>query len=435
MHRLVLVVLTLVFFSQGLFAAQGKKAVYRNNLKNREFEKEAAQFLESGASGIVNNQGASKDSKFVAKPTPSKTDSSSCFGICLNMIVKNESKVIERCLASVKPFIDYWVIVDTGSTDGTQKIIRDFMKGIPGELHERPWVDFAHNRNEALQLAKNKGDYLLFIDADEELIFSEDFVKPILEKDGYYITTDFSNTRYVRLQLVNNHLNWKWIGVLHEYLESPEANTYEILTGVFDIPRPEGFRSQDPLKYQKDAALLEKALETEPDNARNVFYLAQSYRDAGEAHLAIKNYEKRIGMGGWDQEVFYSKYQICFLQEKLNIDPLKISKGYLECYSSRPQRAEPLCRLAAYYRKQGDYLLGYLIASFGLTVPLPKDVLFVENWVYEYGLLMEKAINAYCIGNYQESYFLSLQLLKNEKLPPHVKECAEKNLQFAKSKL
>src|SRR2546428_69578 len=70
--------------------------------------------------------------------------------ICLNMIVKNESHVITRCLGSVLPLIDYWVIVDTGSDDGTQKIIKDFMqeKGVSGELHERPWINFSHNRNE-----------------------------------------------------------------------------------------------------------------------------------------------------------------------------------------------------------------------------------------------------------------------------------------------
>ena len=63
--------------------------------------------------------------------------------ICLNMIVKNESKVIQRCLESVKGTIDYWVIVDTGSTDGTQQLIKECLKDIPGELHERPWVDLS----------------------------------------------------------------------------------------------------------------------------------------------------------------------------------------------------------------------------------------------------------------------------------------------------
>ena len=99
--------------------------------------------------------------------------------ISLCMIVKNESKVIERCLASILPVIDYWVIVDTGSTDGTQDKIKKFFDnvGIPGELHERPWKNFGHNRSEALELAyANKDiDYCLMIDSDEVLVFDPGF--------------------------------------------------------------------------------------------------------------------------------------------------------------------------------------------------------------------------------------------------------------------
>src|SRR5262245_60818994 len=89
--------------------------------------------------------------------------------VCLNMIAKNEAPVIARCLASARPFIDHWIIVDTGSTDGTQQRVRECLQGIPGELHERPWRDFSHNRNQALELAGGAADYLLFIDADELL--------------------------------------------------------------------------------------------------------------------------------------------------------------------------------------------------------------------------------------------------------------------------
>jgi glycosyltransferase involved in cell wall biosynthesis len=78
--------------------------------------------------------------------------------ICLNMIVKDEAPVIRRCLATVRPFIDFWVIVDTGSRDGTQAIISEFLQDLPGELIERPWVDFAHNRSEALAAARDKAD-------------------------------------------------------------------------------------------------------------------------------------------------------------------------------------------------------------------------------------------------------------------------------------
>ena len=97
--------------------------------------------------------------------------------ICLNMIVKNETKVLPRLFRSVKDYIDYYVIVDTGSTDGTIELIKAEMKsyGIDGEVHERPWVDFATNRQQALELAlsADRCDYLLFIDADEELAVTD----------------------------------------------------------------------------------------------------------------------------------------------------------------------------------------------------------------------------------------------------------------------
>src|SRR5207253_8341109 len=86
--------------------------------------------------------------------------------ICLVMIVKNEAAVIGRCLDSVKGIINHWVICDTGSTDGTQQVIEESLRGIPGQLEQVPWVDSGHNRTQALKFAKGKADYHLLIDAD-----------------------------------------------------------------------------------------------------------------------------------------------------------------------------------------------------------------------------------------------------------------------------
>src|ERR1700684_4676552 len=107
--------------------------------------------------------------------------------ICLSMIVKNEAPVIRRCLDSVRPIIDHWVIVDTGSADGTQDIIREVLKDLPGELHERPWRDFAHNRSEALSLARPHGDYSLIIDADDALELPTAFQLAELTEDSYLL--------------------------------------------------------------------------------------------------------------------------------------------------------------------------------------------------------------------------------------------------------
>lgn len=357
--------------------------------------------------------------------------------VCLNMIVKNETRVIKRCLESALPIIDYWVIVDTGSSDGTQQMIKDYMKEkkVPGELHEMPWKNFGYNRNEALKLAKGKSDYVLFIDADEVFAYDDDFKLPKLEKDFYYIITDYSGLRYGRVQLINNKLNWQWTGVLHETVGSDEAKSAEVLPGIRDVVHTDGARSDDPQKYQKDAKVLEDALLEEPENSRYRFYLAQSYRDAGEYEKSIENYEKRIASGGWDQEVFWSMYQIGLMQEILKKSPETFLETYYKTYNYRCTRIEPLYRLANYYRRSGNYAAGYVVASTGLNLPRSQDILFVENWMYDYGMLLEFSICAYWIGRYEEAKQASNILLASQKIPDNVRECVQRNMTFTDTRL
>lgn len=355
--------------------------------------------------------------------------------VCLNMIVKNEKDVICRCLETVKPLIDYWVIVDTGSTDGTQKIIKDFMKGIPGELHERPWVDFAHNRNQALDFAKNKADYVLVIDADETFKLEQDFRLPNLDKDFYYIMTSFGGMKYARVQLVNNHLNWKWIGVLHEALDCPQAKNAATLQGITNVVFTDGARSKDPKKYYKDAKVLETALKKEPTNKRYQFYLAQSYKDAGELELAIKHYEKRVEMGGWDQEIYWSLFQVALLKERLEKPNAEVIESYKKAHNYRKTRIEPLYHLANLYRRIGNYQEGYKVAHQALSMPMTQDNLFVAQWMYDYGAALEFSICAYWLEKYTEAELSSYLLLAKPDLPANVRECVQNNLKWAHAKL
>lgn len=355
--------------------------------------------------------------------------------ICLNMIVKNESKVINRCLDSVKPLIDYWVIVDTGSTDDTQSLIKKAMEGIPGELHERPWVNFEHNRNQALELAKGKADYVLIIDADELLKQDESFKLPLLDKDFYYILSDYAGTNYYRVQLIKNNLDWKWMGVVHEALNSTQARTNGTLANIRNVVHSDGVRSNDPKKFEKDVALLETALAKNPTNTRYTFYLAQSYRDAENYEKALENYQKRVAMGGWDEEVFYSMLQVAHLQEILDKPEEEFIDSYYKAFHYRPSRAEPLYYLANYYRQTNQYAQGYLLANLGLKIPKSKDILFVENWIYEYGLLLESSVCAYWIGKYEESQEKSRQILTLQSLDNEIREVVEKNLGFANKKI
>lgn len=351
------------------------------------------------------------------------------------MIVKDECSVIERCLESVRPLVSTWVIVDTGSSDGTQDVIRKYFKDIPGELHERPWVNFGHNRNEALDLARGKADYILFIDADETFAYAPDFKKPELTKDFYYIMSNFSGTHYKRVHLVKDGLNWKWIGAVHEAVDSPLAKTSDTLHGVTNVVGTDGNRAKDPARFLRDAELLEKELEKDPTNRRNMFYLAQSYKDAQVFDKSVEAYQRRISMGGWEEEIYWSLLQIAKMEEQLGASLEQLVERYKKAYQYRPIRSETLYYLANLYRRKGDYKSGYETAAIGLKLKPNSDILFVEQWVNTYGLLLEFSICAYWIEKYWESFLASQLILAQNNLPDNIRECVNRNLTWIDQKL
>src|SRR5260221_809493 len=230
--------------------------------------------------------------------------------LCLNMIVKNEAPVIRRCLNSVRPVIDYWVIVDTGSSDGTQDVIRRHLSDLPGELIERPWVDFAHNRSEAVALARGRADYVFVIDADETLEIPARFKMPRLTADSYNLEVRFGTFTYARKQLLRNSLPWRYEGVLHEHACCDEARSEEFLPGLWLASYSDGARARDPQTFLHDVQTLERVLRDEPNNARYVFYLAQTYLLIRDFDSALSHYRRRVEMGGRNDEVWISLYQI-----------------------------------------------------------------------------------------------------------------------------
>ncbi|MBF8263184.1 MAG: hypothetical protein HW387_849 [Parachlamydiales bacterium] len=349
--------------------------------------------------------------------------------VCLNMIVKNESAVIQRCLDSVKEIIDYWVIVDTGSTDGTQAIVQDVLKGIPGELHERLWVNFEHNRNEALALAKDHGDYFLFLDADDRLVFRGEIKWPDLV-DDYYLAAHRHGTRMdQRILLVHSQLDWKWEGIVHEAIMCPEALHEAVLEDPYVLATQEGFRSKNLLeKFLSDAQILEQAIQDDPTNKRYVFHLAGSYAAAGNLERALKYFNQRIALGDSTLEVFFSLYQKAVIERELGFPTEEFIQSYIRAYLCRPTRAEPFFCLADHYMKNDCYLLGYLFSKCALMISDTKDCFNNQFAINDYGLLYQLAECAGRIGNYQEAYEALKQLLLVENLPSDIREASEKNL-------
>lgn len=350
--------------------------------------------------------------------------------LCLNMIVRDEAAVIERCLASVRPYIDRWVIVDTGSVDDTPQRIETALAGLPGQLHHRPWRNFGHNRTEALQLAQPQADYLLFIDADETLGTAPGAAWPGLREPAYSLEARYGALSYDRVSLVSTVLPWRWEGVLHEYLNAGQPVAQPRVPGFWIDVTPEGARSRDPKKFEKDAAVLAAALQDEPHNSRYVFYLAQSYRDCGQWALARQYYAQRSTMGGWDEEVWYAAYEVARLGERLGEDPAQVQGAYLRAYELRPQRAESLTALATYCRGRSEWHRAYLFASAAAALPLPADRLFVDLGTYQWRARDEHALAAFYTGRQAEAAMLWRELLSSPALPASERERITRNLGF-----
>lgn len=385
--------------------------------------------------------------------------------ICLNMIVKNEAAIIERCLTSIVKHIDYWVIVDTGSTDGTQQIIKDFMKEhkIPGELIERPWVNFSHNRSEALELAENKADYIFLCDADMALeVIDPNWKSQLQDEQAYSVIQKSNSIRYSNIRLVNGHLTGKnrfrYWGATHEYCDSIEG--YEratLFTGIELLDYTDGGSKSD--KYERDAKLLRdelnylKALENADEDEKQkaidlglwhrrekliqrcTFYLAQTWRDSDKPEQALETYTKRVELGGWAEEIYYSLLQIAQLKAKLNYPLDEVQQAFLVAYEYRPQRAESLYFLARYLRLNNRIKLAYIYALAAISIHPGKDRLFVNYPIYEWKAKDELAVSAYWVENYHICHDLCVELLANPSIPEQDKERILANLNAVKEKL
>lgn len=363
--------------------------------------------------------------------------------LCLSMIVKNETHIIKECLDSIHPYVDYWVIVDTGSTDGTQELIKQYFaeKGIPGELHERPWVGFGHNRTEALELCNGKAEWAWMIDADDYIQGKFEFpVNPPNEIDGWALKFARGEFEWWRTQIFRTGRGWKYFGVLHEYptIENKTPAIGKIEGPYAVVARTLGARNKDvtPIeKYKKDAEVLEEALKKEPGNIRYQFYLGQSYFDSQQWEKAEEAYKKRVEMGGWEEEQFYAALRIGMCRGLQNKPWIEIQQAFLEAWEIRPSRAEPLHQIARVYRLMGHPRLGYLFAKMALELPYPQDdILFVSADVYKYAILDEIGSTAFYAGKPHIGYSACKKLLVENLLPeseiPRVQNNLNEYLKF-----
>lgn len=225
-------------------------------------------------------------------------------------IVKNEASNFARTLESVRPFVERWTVLDTGSTDGTQELVRRTMALKPGALFEEPFVDFATSRNRVLKLDETTsyhatGDqpvFTLMLSGDEVLEDGQalrDFLEAHRDApDGAYaITMRAGSGTWTYPRVLRTDAGWRYHGRVHEMPVSPEGTTQAALAPgriVHTVSDPK--RRAERIRTFDIPVLTEIVNDeayTLPERARAMFFLA-------EAHTAIaaEHDEKQTG-GPW----------------------------------------------------------------------------------------------------------------------------------------
>lgn len=325
--------------------------------------------------------------------------------LCLSMIVKNESKIIIRLLQSVIDIIDCYCICDTGSTDDTISVINNFFKDkkIYGKIIEIPFQNFSYNRNLLLEHSKNIADYILLLDADMVLKINNFDKNTLLCADGFHIFQGNEKFLYKNVRIIKNNRVFKYFGVTHEYIDVPDNMT------IYDIPKNilfiddigDGGCKAD--KFERDIRLLTDGISKEPNNSRYYFYLANSYYDLQKYENALLLYEKRIKMGGWIEEVWYSYYRsgLCYRNMGKIHDAIYI---WLEGFSFHSKRIENLYEIINHYRIISQYKLAnyfYQIAKSNMEEINENNMgsyLFLHKDIYDYKLDLEYTIFSSYIG-------------------------------------
>ena len=323
------------------------------------------------------------------------------------LMIKNESTIIERCLEHLIPLVDAIFILDTGSTDNTVDICNlVFSKhNKPYDIKTEPFKNFGYNRTISFIKAQEFCEelqwdstitYMLTIDADMILCPSSEFKSYRLTHNGYNIIQNNGCMKYYNTRLMKASYAWKCIGSTHEYWSGDPTDKlpYEVI--YIDDKNDGGCKSD---KYERDVRLLTEDIKENPMNDRSNFYLAQSLKDIGRFKESIKMYKKRIAIGGWKEEVWYSYYQIGKCYEHLN-EPYRMELWMNLAFDYYSDRAEPIYHLTRYFREKSQHHKSYHYYLKGRHIPYPKnDVLFIEQYVYQGLFDYENTILACYVNN------------------------------------
>ncbi len=326
-------------------------------------------------------------------PAPVVTTKTEQDLIGLVMIVKDEAHGIADTLRTLKHQIDCWTIYDTGSTDGTKGIIERELEHIPGTYIVGPFNDFSSARNAALSHhAQSHSSVFVFMpDADDQVVRMGE-IRAFLETqrhapDAAYMMPFFNGLRgdYGLPIVMRSSAGWRYSGRVHECAGGPGACTQTIPggVGIYKTAPPKS-AAATRARWERDVEWLHLDLKANPNNARAMYYLAQSYDCLGQHDAALIWYEARAEYADFPSERFVAKLRAGHMMRELKCPWADIETCYLDAYRLDPSRAEPLYEIAKHYSDEDNHPLAFLFAQRAAQLPRPTNAFFVDSDTYRW---------------------------------------------------
>lgn len=330
------------------------------------------------------------------------------------VMVKNEAANIKRVLSSCKNIVDGYFVLDTGSTDNTVDLVNSFFdEEKHGFCMSSSFEDFGTTRTKSFEYARkftrslgwpDEKTYGLLLDA-RHVVEDRGFDRDQLISAGYSCIRNYCGLQYPNLRFIRFDVDWRCVGVVHEY--------WTAKTGVFNelldtIQIHDTLVNYDNSKIARYKELLELGLTREPNNPRYVFYMAQTLRELGKKDEAIAMYKRRMKMGGYSKEVWYSMYQL----SRIHVDMKDKIYWALQAYVFDNTRAEALYHAGVQLRWGGENRKAYSMMRIAFDIPKPTNDLFVETAVYDREIHKEMTILVcYSPSRMTHGYRLSLDYL------------------------
>jgi tetratricopeptide (TPR) repeat protein len=363
--------------------------------------------------------------------------------VVIVLMVKNEEQVIEQTLQPyVEAGLQSFLIFDTGSTDATVARTQNYFEQHnikSGYIEQEPFIDFATSRNRALELAEQKfpdAAFILMPDAEwymhnvQKLI---EFCRAEQNKteSSYLVRIGDTAFEFYTPRLIRCASHVRFVGAIHEVLN--RVTSQKVPTEVyFELRASSAGKGKSAQRWRRDVKILQKRYAENPSDARNLFYLAQTYGCLGDWENACIYYRERTKLNGWAEENYVAFYKLaCALEQAFDMTEanhwMTALHYYLQAYTLRPQRAEPLVKIAQHYLEANNVDLAFCFAVQACRIPYPMDdILFVEKELYDYTRHDILGRCAWYVGEYEMGEEAVRTALKARPDMPHL----QKNLAY-----